>query len=51
MFEKESNKSKPTQQEAKENLVAFFDLILKIDRRINPELYQNPLIQEEESHD
>ena len=29
-----------------ENLVGFFDLLLKIDRRVNPELYQ-----EEQSHD
>ena len=28
------------------NLVGFFDLLLKIDRRVNPELYQK-----EQSHD
>lgn len=37
-----------TDQEKQEldNLVGFFDLLLKIDRRINPELYQK-----EQSHD
>jgi len=27
--------------EARSNLVGFFDLLLKIDRRINPERYEN----------
>jgi hypothetical protein len=45
----ESQPDKPnTSQEQQElnNLVGFFDLLLKIDRRINPELYQK-----EQSHD
>lgn len=45
----ESQSDKPnTNQEQQEldNLVGFFDLLLKIDMRTNPELYQK-----EQSHD
>ena len=44
----ESQSDKPNSQEQQEldNLVGFFDLLLKIDRRVNPELYQK-----EQSHD
>jgi hypothetical protein len=27
-------------QEAEENLVGFFDVLLQVDRRVNPENYQ-----------
>jgi len=27
--------------EARENRIGFFDLLLKIDQRINPDLYKN----------
>jgi hypothetical protein len=35
------NKQKPLQQEqVNDNLVGFFELLLKIDRRVNPDLYK-----------
>lgn len=40
---KEKTGKEPTYQEAAEgvdNLVGFFDLLLKIDRRINPKNYE-----------
>lgn len=27
-------------EEARENLLGFFDLLVKVDRRVNPQLYQ-----------
>ena len=38
--EKEQNNKKKL-KEAKNNLSGFFDLLLKIDKRINPHLYKN----------
>ena len=32
-----------TNFEAKQNLLGFFDLLLKVDRRNNPEKYKKPL--------
>ena len=44
MFEKpnrnQKEKSKLKDFEAKQNLLGFFDLLLKIDMRNNPELYK-----------
>lgn len=48
MFSKTPKQPDLKEQGAENNLVGFFDLLLKIDRRINPELYQN---QQEQSHD
>lgn len=28
-------------EEARRNLLGFFDLLIKVDRRVNPHLYQN----------
>jgi hypothetical protein len=41
-----STEQKPTNQdqenfEAKQNLVGFFELLLRIDKRNNPDLYEN----------
>ena len=37
--EKKQN-SKKESEEAKNNLLGFFDLLLKIDRRVNPQRYK-----------
>lgn len=37
------NSDKMTKFEAKQNLLGFFDLLLKIDMRKNPEKYKKPL--------
>ena len=39
---KDSNLSEREKFEAKQNLVGFFDLLLKIDIRKNPEKYKKP---------
>lgn len=41
MPETEQNKIKAEEFEAQQNLNGFFGLLLKIDRRINPQLYAN----------
>ncbi len=44
MVEKPKGKEKPLEDmdfEAKQNLVGFFDLLLEIDKRNNPEKYKN----------
>ena len=40
MFSRTPTQPDPKEQEAEDNLVGFFDLLLKIDRRVNPELYR-----------
>lgn len=39
--QQEQDKIKADEFEAQQNLNGFFDLLLKIDRRINPQLYAN----------
>ena len=41
MSEKPELKLEEMDFEARSNLVGFFDLLLKTDRRINPNLYEN----------
>jgi hypothetical protein len=40
MFESDQNDQKKRDFEAKQNLIGAFELLLKIDRRVNPHLYQ-----------
>lgn len=37
--------------ESKQNLVGFFDLLLKIDMRINPDLYKEDYQSKEEEEE
>lgn len=41
MFEANKNSIQNLDFEAKHNLVGFFDLLFKIDKRVNPHLYEN----------
>lgn len=41
--EKESQQSEEQEQQGSDTLVGFFDLLLKIDMRTNPELYKPEL--------
>ncbi len=41
MSEKAEQKLEELDFEARSNLVGFFDLLLKVDRRINPDLYED----------
>jgi len=41
MNKKDSGKLKLRNFEAKQNLLGFFSLLLKIDKRNNPHLYKN----------
>lgn len=38
--EKQSKQKLQLTQEEKDNLVGFFALLIKVDKRINPELYK-----------
>jgi hypothetical protein len=44
MLENEDNLeiNELSEQQDLDNLVGFYDLLLKIDRRNNPDLYKNP---------
>ncbi|MBU3906403.1 hypothetical protein KKH87_05355 [Patescibacteria group bacterium] len=35
-----TNPTKKEEFEARQNLTGFFDLLLKVDRRVNPHLYK-----------
>lgn len=37
--------------EADQNLLGFFELLLKVDRRINPHLYKKSEIEKEQKDD
>jgi len=41
MFEPEQPKLEQEEFEIKQNLVGFFELLLRIDKRNNPDLYEN----------
>ena len=40
MFEEEKDKQDKEELEARENIAGFFELLLKVDMRVNPELYK-----------
>lgn len=40
-MDKSADKKPEMTPEAKRNLVGFFDLLLKIDQRVNPQNYEN----------
>jgi len=45
---KQENNLETLDFESKQNLVGFFDLLLKIDMRINPDLYKEDYQPKEE---
>ena len=51
MFSRTPTQPDPKEQEAEDNLVGFFDLLLKIDRRVNPELYRKQQNKKEVAYD
>jgi hypothetical protein len=51
MFSIPPKQPDPHEQESQSNLVGFFDLLLKIDRRNHPELYQKQANSQEQNHD
>lgn len=51
MFSTTPKQPDPQEQESQSNLVGFFDLLLKVDRRNHPELYQKQTHSQEQNHD
>lgn len=49
--EEKSNDLENLSPEERRNLVGFFALLLKVDKRINPSLYTNKKIQNYDRHD
>lgn len=49
--EKKSNELEKLSPEERRNLVGFFALLLKVDKRVNPSLYINEKIQNYDRHD
>lgn len=49
MFENQLNNLKPAESEleARQNIAGFFGLLLEIDKRLNPQPYQAPALNQE----